>query len=145
MEERLTCARQHAKPFNYTLIAPSLPKLPLANTLIQGKPEQKQTQQHAAKSKKPNLPIAQLDDLGKCAFPATGGQKGHQALNDQHQSQRSPQSIASQKLLKSHFLPAVLALEPPPRMALKNSDELGSSTITSLFLLKLALYASKLR
>lgn len=145
MEERLTCALQHAKPFNYTLIAPGLPKFALTNTLIQGEPKQKQTQQHAAKSKKPDLPVAQLDDLGKCAFPATGRQKGHQTLNDQHQSQRSPQGIASQKLLKSHFLPAAPALEAPPRMALKNSDELGSSTITSLFLLKLALYASKLR
>ena len=43
------------------------------------------------------------------------------------------------KLLENHFLPAAAAAEPPPRMALKNSDELGSSTITSLFLLKLAL------
>ena len=33
----------------------------------------------------------------------------------------------------------------PPRMALKNSDVDGSSTITSLFLLKLDLYASRLR
>ena len=38
-----------------------------------------------------------------------------------------------------YFLRAgVLAPSPEPRMALKNSDD-GSSTITSLFLLKLAL------
>jgi len=41
---------------------------------------------------------------------------------------------------KAYFLPAgaAAAAGAPPRMALKNSDEDGSSTITSLFLLKLA-------
>ena len=42
-------------------------------------------------------------------------------------------------LLKIYFLAAAPAAEPLPRMALKNSEELGSSTNTSLFLLKLAL------
>jgi hypothetical protein len=45
------------------------------------------------------------------------------------------------RLLRAYFLAG--AAEPPPRMALKNSL-LGSSTITSDFLLNVDLYASML-
>jgi len=58
-------------------------------------------------------------------------------------SSTSMKASASQTTLpstmKDYFLPAAGAVpKPEPRMALKKSDE-GSSTITSLFLLKLAL------
>lgn len=57
-------------------------------------------------------------------------------------SNTSTSANASQTLLPStdnYFLRAgALAPSPEPRMALKKSEE-GSSTITSLFLLKLAL------
>lgn len=43
------------------------------------------------------------------------------------------------------FAGAAGAGAPPPRKALKKSEADGSMTITSLFLLKLCLYASRLR
>ncbi len=56
-------------------------------------------------------------------------------------SSTSMKASASQRTspstMKDYFLPAAGAA-PEPRMALKKSDD-GSSTITSLFLLKLAL------
>jgi hypothetical protein len=56
----------------------------------------------------------------------------------------STKASASQNvsLLKTYFLAYFLAgatAEPPPRNTLKNSDDAGSSTMTSLLLLKLAL------
>ena len=53
-------------------------------------------------------------------------------------SMTSTSARASQKvsLSKPYFFAGTAA---PPRMALKNSDEDGSTTIRSLFLLKLAL------
>lgn len=47
--------------------------------------------------------------------------------------------VSSNVYLRAGVLPA------EPRMPLKNSELSGSSTITSLLLLKLALYASRLR
>jgi hypothetical protein len=92
-ELRLTCALQHAKPLDYTLI-----------------------------EEKPSAPF------NTKPYGAT------------HHNRNKPSTmLISENLLFSTYflLPALTA--PLPRMALKNSDELGSSTKTSLFLLKLAL------
>lgn len=61
-------------------------------------------------------------------------------------SMTSTRAMASQivSLVKIYFLAGATA-PPPPRNTLKNSDDEGSSTMTSLLLLKLALYASRLR
>lgn len=66
--------------------------------------------------------------------------------NGKRPSITSTKASASQmvSLLKVYFL-GVAAGDEPPRITLKNSLEAGSSTITSLLPLKLALYASRLR
>ena len=53
-------------------------------------------------------------------------------------------AVQKLSLFKVYFLAGTGAGPLLPRSTLKNSDE-GSSTITSLFLLKLVLYASRLR
>ena len=60
--------------------------------------------------------------------------------NGKRPSRMSTRASASQResLSKTYFLP-VPTVEPPLRNTLKNSDEAGSSTITSLLLAKLAL------
>ena len=55
-----------------------------------------------------------------------------------------PSAIQIVSLSKAYFF-AAGAVAPLPRNALKNSVLAGSSTITSAFLLKVALYASRLR
>jgi len=62
-------------------------------------------------------------------------------------SKTSTRAIATQRVLlsKPYFLAGAGAGLVPPRNDLKNSDPDGSSTITSPLLLKLALYASRLR
>ena len=51
----------------------------------------------------------------------------------------SASASQSVSLSKPYFLPDAGAGTAPPRMALKNSDEAGSSTMTSLFFEKLDL------
>lgn len=60
--------------------------------------------------------------------------------NGNRPSMTSTSASASQivSLLKAYFLGVAVGAEPP-RNTLKNSEELGSSTITSLLPLKLAL------
>ena len=68
--------------------------------------------------------------------------------NGNKPSMTSTRASASQNVSpsKCYFLGAGGgAPRLPPRKALKNSDDDGSSTIRSLFLLKLVLYASRLR
>ena len=56
----------------------------------------------------------------------------------------SASAIQNVALSKTYFLAGATGV-PVPRSALKNSDEDGSNTIRSLFLLKLTRYASRLR
>ena len=79
----------------------------------------------------------QLEQPLKSAAPAAGREEGEQALEHQHQGQRGPEGGAVQAGL-AYFL-AGAAGAPLPRKALKNSEPDGSSTMTSPFLLKLAL------
>ncbi len=103
------------------------------------------TRRDAAKSEKPNLAIAQLLNLLKRAPPNGGRDKGEQAFNDQGQAQSHPQNQPKTVAFQAYFLPGAAAGRELPRKALKNSLLDGSTTITSPFLLKLALLASRLR
>ena len=80
-----------------------------------------------------------LQNLGKHAPPAGRRQKGEKPFDHQHQGERKPKGVAFHSAQSAYFLPAAGADGPPPRMVLKKSDDAGSRTITSLFLLKLAL------
>ena len=98
--------------------------------------QQHNADHNAAKPKETNLAVAQGEDLLKHAAPAAGRDKRQETFDHQHQSQCLPKGVA---VHRGYFLAGAAPLpEPGPRMALKNSDD-GSSTITSLFLLKLAL------
>jgi hypothetical protein len=100
--------------------------------------QQDKPQADAAKSEKPDLAVAEPQDLLEHAAPSGRREKWKQSFEHQHQGQRCPERIAVHEL---YFLAAAGAAAPAedPRIALKNSDDEGSSTITSLFLLKLAL------
>lgn len=87
----------------------------------------------AAQPEKTDLAVAQAENLLEHAAPAARRDKGKQALQDKQAGQREPERAAVQE---TYFFGAAPA--PEPRMALKKSDE-GSTTITSLFLAKLAL------
>lgn len=72
-------------------------------------------------------------------------------MNGIRPSMTSTSAQASQKVslstraVQNYFFAGLSAPAPLPRKALKKSDDDGSTTMTSLFLLKLALYASRLR
>jgi hypothetical protein len=104
--------------------------------------QQNHADHDAAKPEEADLAVTQGEDLLEHAAPAAGRDKRQESFDHQHQSQCLPKGIAVHRV---YFLAGAAPLpEPGPRMALKKSDD-GSSTITSLFLLKLALYASRLR
>lgn len=90
---------------------------------------------HAAQTKKTYLAVAHAKNLFKHAAPTGWREKWKHAFDDQHARQSEPKRAAVQRAV--YFL-ADAAPVPELRMALKKSDD-GSSTITSLFLLKLAL------
>jgi hypothetical protein len=95
-------------------------------------PQQQEAQADAAQPEKADLPITKLQDLRKQVAPTLRRDEGVQTLEHQHQSQRGPQEIAVQV----YFLAAGAVC---PRKVLKKSEPEGSTTITSLFLAKLAL------
>lgn len=98
--------------------------------------QQHQTDHDAAQAEKPDLAIAESEYLLEHAAPAARGDERQDPFNHQHQRQRLPEGVSVHRV---YFLAVAAPLpEPEPRIALKKSDE-GSSTITSLFLLKLAL------
>ena len=97
-------------------------------------PHQQQAQADAAQAEKANLPIAQLQNLREELAPSGRRDEGVQALEHQHQGQGSPEKITVHA--QAYFF-GVGATEP--RKVLKNSEPEGSTTITSLFLAKLAL------
>ena len=105
--------------------------------LLNQPPNRHNTQQQTAQAKKSQLAIVQAQNLQNGLTPGGWRHKGHEALNDQHQSDGEPESGAIQTRVHVYFLPATAG--PLPRMVLKKSELLGSSTITSLFLEKLAL------
>ena len=106
------------------------------------KPQQREAAQDAAQPEETQLAVLQLQQSQEGAAPAAGRDERKQALEHQDQPQRGPEGVAVQ----GYFLPAGAATAAsPPRKALKKSEPLGSSTITSAFLLKVALYASRLR
>ena len=76
----------------------------------------------------------QLQYLLEHSPPGGRRQKREQTFNDQHQGQRQPECVAVQVYFFAGAGGSAL-----PRMALKNSDDEGSTTIRSPFLLKLAL------
>ena len=78
------------------------------------------------------------------AAPAGWGQERQKAFEHQDQRERGPEDVGVQGPPRPYFFAAgagPLLL----RNALKNSEPLGSTTSTSAFLLKLDLYASRLR
>ena len=102
-------------------------------------PKQKQSQQDAAKSEEAQLAIAQLHELAEAAPPAPGRHERQEAFDHQDQRQRAPEYLgAHEKPPGAQRRGALPAGVPAPCMARKKSDE-GSTTITSLFLLKLCL------
>ena len=95
------------------------------------------SQNNTAQAKKLDLPVIHFQNLLKHPSSARGGQKRHQPFENKDNGNRHPEGVAVHGA--SYFLTGGgVAPEPEPRMVLKKSDD-GSSTITSLFLLKLAL------
>ena len=87
----------------------------------------------------------ELQKLGEHAPPATRREERQQAFDHQYEGQCSPEGRTVhaarwryEAWLFDYFL-AGAGTAPLPRNILKKSEEAGSSTITSLFLLKLAL------
>lgn len=122
-------------------------------------PKQHEPKDDAAKAEEAQLAIAQLKQLTEGASPAARRDQRQDAFDHQHQSQRAPECFSShtgpasrrhvsqQRTSAGHQrrgAAAGVVVEPELCIALKKSDE-GSSTRTSLFLLKLCLYASRLR
>jgi hypothetical protein len=99
-------------------------------------PEQKQAEKHAAEAEESQLPVLQRQQALERAAPAAGGNEREQALEHQYEGQSGPEDVRVQDYF---FAGATAAPEPLPRNALKNSEPAGSITITSPFLLKLAL------
>jgi hypothetical protein len=99
--------------------------------------QQNQSDQDAAKAKKADLAVSQLEQLFKHPAPRSRRYQRQQPFNHQQQGQRLPKTVA---VHRDYFLAGAAALPEPPelRMALKKSDD-GSSTSTSLLRLKLAL------
>ena len=135
MEGRLTCTLRYAKPFNYTLI-----RLNRANE------EHETNQSNVSHSKispsktlqrpkKRTCPSLSRIICANVRFQPLGDKKGIKPS----MTKTKASAAHNVSLLKIYFLTAAPAADPLPRMALKNSEELGSSTKTSLFLLKLAL------
>jgi hypothetical protein len=95
---------------------------------------------HTGQTDEANLTIAHRQHAGKDLTPGRRAEQGQQALKHQHQGQGRPQGFG-QKADPDVYLRAGAGAAPPlapdPRMALKNSL-LGSSTITSVLLRKLA-------
>ena len=104
-------------------------------------PKKGQTQQDAAKSEEAQLAVAQLHELPETAPPPAWRDERQDALDHQDQRQRAPEDFGAhggspaQDQRRGGALPAGV---PELCMARKKSDD-GSSTITSLFLLKLCL------
>jgi hypothetical protein len=94
---------------------------------------------HSPKNR--SWPSCSSSSRWKVRFQPDGDMKGKRP------SSTSTSASADQSRSQSNYLlPGAAGVPPvPPRKALKNSEPDGSSTITSPFLLKLALYASRLR
>ena len=95
-------------------------------------------------AEEPDLAIAQLLDLGEYLPPFGRGRERHQAFNDERQTQPQAKHLpetqrnqgANRRQSGDYFF-AGAAGAALPLKALKNSEEDGSTTITSPFLLKL--------
>jgi len=101
-------------------------------------PNQQQTQQQTDQAKESQLTVSEAQYLGKRLPPGGRRHKRHEAFHQQHQPDSQPERGAVQADLHGYFL-ALAGAGTPPRMVLKKSELLGSSTITSLFLEKVAL------
>lgn len=98
--------------------------------------QQNDTDHDAAEPEEADLAVAQGENLLKHAAPSAGREKRQETFDHQHQGQCLPKGVAVHLV---YFLAGAAPLpEPGPRIALKKSED-GSNTITSLFLLKLAL------
>ncbi len=103
-----------------------------------GPPEESQTEQHQKDAKEADLTVLKPQQLLEQAAPACGRHHRHQAFEDKHQANGQQPDIHRKKWTTVRQLRPGPA-EPVPRIALKKSELAGSSTITSLFLAKLAL------
>ena len=86
------------------------------------------------KPKKRSWPLRSSITLAKVRRQPPGERKGKRPSN----TSTRPSAIQKVSLSKAYFF-AGAAVAPLPRNALKNSELAGSSTITSAFLLKVAL------
>ena len=119
---------------------------------LPGQPEH--AGQDAAEPEETDLAVREAQYLAEHTTPAARRDEGEQALDDKDEGHRQPKDVAVHQgcpsrthgitdperprtLMPSYFLGA--ALLPPPRKTLKNSEPLGSRTITSLLFVKLAL------
>ena len=100
---------------------------------------QGQAQQQTAQAKKPQLPVTELQDLQKGLAPGGGRQKRHGTFYHQQQRDGQPEGAAVQANVHFYFLTLAGAAGADPRIVLKKSELAGSSTMTSLFLEKVAL------
>jgi len=101
-------------------------------------PEQGQAEKNAAKAEEAKLTVAQLHELAEAPPPSSRRQERQQALDHQDEGQRAPEGVAVHDACGRPQRRGALLVEPEPCIARKNSDD-GSSTMTSLFLLKLCL------
>ena len=102
-------------------------------------PEKKQPDDDGAQSHEAKLAIAQLHQLPESAPPAGWREKGQQAFHHQDERERAPENIRTHGGLRDQRRCVLLAEVPEPRRAWKKSEDAGSITSTSLFLLKLCL------
>ncbi len=106
-------------------------------------PEKKEPQRDAAQPEEAQLAVTQLHELAEAAPPAARRHEGQDAFDHQHERERAPEGLSAHANTGlcgfGRYRRAPAAAAPPELcMARKKSDE-GSSTITSLFLLKLCL------
>ena len=108
--------------------------------ILAGQPEQQQAGCNAAQAEEAKLPVAQLHQLAEAAPPGARRDEGQQPFDHQHQRQRAPEHFIAHGRRVFQLRGAALAVVLPElRSDLKKSEDEGSTTSTSLFLLKLCL------
>src|ERR1700694_1719106 len=96
---------------------------------------------------KAKLPVGQLRQTGECFAPDARRDQGQQALEHQHQGTRRQENFRHRLPRSDRYLPErrCAARPPPDCFRYWKKSALGSSTMTSLLFLNVALYASRLR
>src|SRR6185369_10542121 len=112
-------------------------------------PETGKPDQYRRESDKAELPVGERHELGEAIAPEARRGERQEALDDKHQRKGRPKRVrhrlppVTRKRRQDYF--GAFAPGPPWLFRYRKNSELGSSTITSVLLRKVALYASRLR